>query len=338
MTFTANHTMENNNMSASSVLKGINLSGFSDRGTFYHPAPHIQMDFYHSKGMNFFRVPIWWDRLQPIMNNSFDATVWGEVQDVVSYALSLGCTVMINNHCMGGRKVEGVDRKLGDPELPYAALADFWARIAAAYKDEPRVWFDLINEPHDLPANEHPTPTDALVTLYNETIAAVRAEGASNLIVLEGNGWNNARFFDLNPWYNPQTSPPTSGQAFAAGIVDSGANWCVSCHNYPDEGHGQSGPAIDATILRTQFQNVMDWSASTGIKVICGEWAVIAEDPLGQAVVTDYLDWIETNQDKVLAWAWWQGRETSWSGSSFTIFSDVTPEDPRWEWLKPYLQ
>ena len=39
-------------MPASSILKGINLSGFSDRGSFYHPASHAQMDFYHGKGMN----------------------------------------------------------------------------------------------------------------------------------------------------------------------------------------------------------------------------------------------------------------------------------------------
>jgi endoglucanase len=325
-------------MTVSPILKGINLSGFSDRGTFYHPASHAQMDFYQSKGMNLFRVPIWWDRLQPEAMTDFDATVWSEVQDVITYALGLGCTVMVNNHCMGGRQVEGVDRKLGDPELPYAALADFWVRMAAPYKGEPRVWFDLINEPNDLPVNGHATPTDALVTLYNETIAALRAEGASNLIVLEGNGWNNARFFDLNPWYNPGTVPPTSGEAFANGIVDPGSNWCVSCHNYPDEQHGQGGPAIDATILRTQFQNVMDWSDATGIKVVCGEWAVIAEDPLGQAVVTDYLDWFEANQDKVLAWSWWQGRETSWWGDPFTIFSDVAPEDPRWQWIEPYLR
>ena len=46
-------------MAASSILKGINLSGLSDRGKYYHPATHAQMDFFHAKGMNFFRVPIW---------------------------------------------------------------------------------------------------------------------------------------------------------------------------------------------------------------------------------------------------------------------------------------
>jgi endoglucanase len=325
----------------SSILKGINLSGFSDREGFYHPAPHGQMDFYRGKGMNFFRIPIWWDRLQPTIDAPFDAKVWSEVQDVIAYALSLGCTVMINNHCMGGRKVAGEDRKLGDAQLPYSALADFWMRIAAVYKTEPRVWFDLINEPDSLPLNGHATPTHALVTIYNEAIEAIRGEGASNLVVLEGNGFNNAKAFDQNPFYNPGTTPPTSGAAFAnreSGIKDGPApNWCVSCHNYPDDLHGQGGNAIDATILRTQFQNVMNWSTATGIKVICGEWSVVAADPNGQAVTTDYLDWFEANQDKVLAWSWWDGREKAWMGGKLTIFSDDAPEDLRWAWLKPYL-
>jgi endoglucanase len=246
---------------------------------------------------------------------------------------------MINNHSMGGHRIAGENRKLGDPQLPYAALADFWTRVAAVYKSEPKVWFDLINEPADLPSNGHPTPTDALVTIYNETIAAIRGEGAENLIVLEGNGWNNAKSFSENPWYNP--GPPTSGEAFCRpgmdGIKDVKNNWCVSCHNYPDANHGQGGPAIDATILRTQFQNVMDWSANKKIKVMCGEWSVIAADPNGKAVTTDYLDWLEANQDKVLAWSWWQGREKAWGGGAFTIFSDESPEDARWAWLKPYL-
>src|SRR3954470_21209611 len=41
ITFAADHSMEADHMSVSSILKGINLSGFSDRGPFYHPAPHI---------------------------------------------------------------------------------------------------------------------------------------------------------------------------------------------------------------------------------------------------------------------------------------------------------
>jgi hypothetical protein len=52
-----------------------------------------------------------------------------------------------------------------------------------------------MNEPADLPHNGHPTPTDTLVTIYNETIAAIRGEGAIDRIVLEGNGWNNAKAF-----------------------------------------------------------------------------------------------------------------------------------------------
>jgi Cellulase (glycosyl hydrolase family 5) len=123
--------------------------------------------------------------------------------------------------------------------------------------------------------------------------------------------------------------PPTSGAAFAnreSGIKDGRApNWCVSCHNYPDARHGQGGNAIDATILRTQFQNVMNWSTATGIKVICGEWSVVAADPNGQAVTTDYLDWFEANQDKVLAWSWWDDREKVWMGGNLLSSATMLP-------------
>jgi endoglucanase len=331
-------------MSTSTILKGINLSGFSDRDKdWYHPKPgeefKTMMDHYRSKGMNFFRVPIWWDRLQPEPNQPFDTAVWDQVQAVVDYGLSLDCTVMINNHCMGGRKVNGDDRKLGDPQLPYGVLADFWTRVADTYKGKDKVWFDLINEPENLPPNGHITSTNALVCIYNEAISAIRTKGAMNRIVLEGNGWNNAMSFNQNPWYNLGPAHPTSGEALHAGIFDPADNWCVSCHNYPDDPHGDGGNAVDATILRTRFQNVMDWAAQTNIKVICGEWGVIADDPHGQAVTNDYLDWLESpeNRDKVLAWSWWQGRRKEWGGGKYTIFSDTVPEDPRWAWLEPHL-
>lgn len=333
-------------MSASTMFKGINLSGFSDRGKYHHPASDEEleksekmMDFYRAKGMDFFRVPIWWDRLQPELNKPFDTTVWDQVKAVVDYGLGLGCTVMVNNHCMGGRGNSENGIKLGDPRVPYGALVDFWRRIATEYKNR-NVWFDLINEPHDLPLNGHPTSTDALVTIYNEVIAAIRAEGATNLIVLEGDNWNNAKSFNVKESpSNPNEGPPTSAEAFQKGISDSADNWCVSCHNYPDNPHGQGGPAIDATILRTRFQNVMDWATKTNIKVICGEWSVGADDPNGQAVTTDYLDWLESpeNRDKVLAWSWWEGRVLAWEGGKYVFFSDAAPEDPRWAWLGPYL-
>lgn len=245
-------------MSTSTILKGINLSGFSDRNKeWYHPKLGEEfkpmMDYYHSKGMNFLRVPIWWDRLQPELNEPFDTTVWDQVKAVVDYGLNLDCTVMINNHCMGGRGVHPNEIKLGDPQLPYVALADFWARIAETYKDKENVWFDLINEPESLPLNGHITSTHALVCIYNEVITAVRAKGSMNRIVLEGNGWNNAMSFNQNPWYNPGSAHPTSGGALQAGIFDPADNWCVSCHNYPDIPHGEEGNAVDATTLRTRF-------------------------------------------------------------------------------------
>ena len=158
-----------------------------------------------------------------------------------------------------------------------------------------------------------------------------------NLIVLEGNGFNNAKAFNQNPFYNPGTTPPTSGAALAAGIVDAASNWCVSCHNYPDARHGEGDPAINATILRTQFQNVMDWSTATKIKVMCGEWSVITADPNGQAVTTDYLDWFEANEDKVLAWSWWEGREKAWMGGTLYDLQRRSPRGRSLGMAQPYL-
>jgi len=326
------------------ILKGINLSGFSDRGAFYHPngtsehtVNRTMVDLYVSKKMNFFRLPIYWERLQPTVNGAFDATVWSNVQECVNYCLSKGATVMLNNHCFAGRDVSGVARKLGSAELAYSALSDFWTRIAAVYGTNQSVWLDLINEPESLPNNGYATQTDALVALYNTVIAALRTAGTTTRVVIEGNGHNNAQDFDSNPYYNTGTVPPTSAAAFHAGIVDSANNWVASCHNYPDTPHGSGANAVDATILRTRFQEVIDWAIATKRQVICGEWSVIATDPNGIGVTQDYLSMLEANKSRILAWSWWSGRSKDWGSSVYTIAGDAVADDARWAWLQSNL-
>ncbi|WP_052306793.1 glycosyl hydrolase family 18 protein [Chitinophaga pinensis] len=61
-----------------------------------------------------------------------------------------------------------------------------WQRISARYINDDRVGFyDLINEPNNVPANQ------SIHSLFERLINAIRAQGDTHLLMVEGNGWGN---------------------------------------------------------------------------------------------------------------------------------------------------
>lgn len=66
-----------------------------------------------------------------------------------------------------------------------ADLLAFWRRAANRYKGNPYVWFNIMNEPG---SGEGPVPVEYR-DLHAEAIAAIRATGAGNIIVVDGFNW-----------------------------------------------------------------------------------------------------------------------------------------------------
>lgn len=73
---------------------------------------------------------------------------------------------------------------VGSADVPNAAFADFWRRLALRYEGNPRVVFGLINEPHDI-------PTAQWVSAANAAIAAIRSAGAWTWSVQDQVGASN---------------------------------------------------------------------------------------------------------------------------------------------------
>jgi hypothetical protein len=101
----------------------------------------------------------------------------------------------------------------------------FWQQLAARYSSNGLVVFDLYNEPHDIsdstwllggPVVSYTTPFVAagMQQLYN----AVRAQGASNLVFVAGNGW---------------ASTPSSLQVSGTDIVNSAHAYTCPIHPPP---------------------------------------------------------------------------------------------------------
>jgi endoglucanase len=64
-----------------------------------------------------------------------------------------------------------------------AQFGQFWGELANRFKDNEKVIFGLMNEPHDMPSS-------LLFNNLQAAITAIRATGAKNLILAPGNSWS----------------------------------------------------------------------------------------------------------------------------------------------------
>lgn len=144
--------------------------------THYIYPDQTSVDYFKSKQMNTVRLPFRWERLQRSLLAEFDATELARLDGFVTATTAKGMNVLLDPHNYARYHGELV----GSSAVPNAALANFWSRLAQRYKANPRVIFGLMNEPHTM-------PTEQWVSAANDAIVAIRATGATNLILVPGN-------------------------------------------------------------------------------------------------------------------------------------------------------
>lgn len=122
--------------------------------------------------------------------DSYQATVAQQV----SWINSLGMDVILDLHWSDGGKIIN---KADQYNMADADSETFWKAVAGVYKSNPRVLFELYNEPRGISSdiwrnggqtdNSHGGTFQAvgMQQLYND----VRSSGASNLVLIGGTNW-----------------------------------------------------------------------------------------------------------------------------------------------------
>ncbi len=229
---------------------GVNLSGAEfgeshlpgNYGSDYTYPTNAEIDYFVAKGMTILRVPFRWERLQQTTGAALDATELGRLDAVVTHATQKGAHVLLDPHNYARYYGDVV----GGGTVSDADFADFWSRLAAHYKTNDRVVFGLMNEPHDL-------PTEQWLASANAAIVAIRAAGASQLVLVPGNAWTGAHSWSAS-WYGTPNS-----QAMTA-VVDSGNNFAFELHEYLDaDFSGTSASCQSATIGSQVLAPVTAW-------------------------------------------------------------------------------
>lgn len=308
------------------IYKGVTLAGaeFGQNNipgiyeTDYIYPDQGEVDYFKGKNMNTLRLPFLWERLQRSLNGAFDATELSRMDTFVNATTAKGVNVVIDPHNYArynGAVIGG--------GVSNAAFADFWSRLAAHYKSNNKVIFAIMNEPHDM-------QTEQWLSAANAAIAAIRATGATNLIIVPGNAWTGA-------WSWNQTWYGSANANVMQVVVDSGNNFAFEVHQYLDaDSSGTSSACVSSTIGVERLTAFTAWANANGKRAFLGEFAG-GNNATCKDAVQRMLQYMQDNNNVWLGWTWWAAGPW-WADYMYTLEPAAGGADrPQMSWLTPYL-
>ncbi len=305
---------------------GVNLAGaeFGTRnlpGTFsvdYIYSKHSEVDYYLDKGMNIVRLPFRWERVQLLPNAELNAAELKRINKIVDHATGQGALVILDLHNYARYHGDIV----GGAQLSVSAFGDVWRKLALAFKHNPKVVFGLMNEPHLM-------PTEQWRDAANTAIAAIRDAGASNLILVPGNGYTGAHSWKSN-WYG------TPNSEVMLTIVDPIDHYAFEVHQYLDENSSGTGEVcISEEVGVKRLAKFTEWLKQNDRKGFLGEFAG-ADNPTCAEAVENVLSYIDANLDVWIGWTWWAGGPW-WGNYPFSIEPKGGQDKPQMGWLEKHL-
>lgn len=308
---------------------GVNLAGADfgegalpgEYGVDYTYPTHEEVDYFVEKGMNVFRVPFRWERLQRTLNDDLESTDLSYLTDIVSYATDSGAHVVLDPHNYA--RYDG--EIIGSDAVPNSAFADFWSRLATEFADNERVVFGLVNEPNDL-GDEG---TEKWLESVNVAIAAIREVGAENLVLVPGNAWTGAASW-TDSWYG------TPNSEVMPGVEDPAGNFAFEVHQYLDEdSSGRGEVCASASVGVQRLETITQWARDGGFRLFLGEFGADA-NPGCLRALDNMLAYMGDNDEVWLGWTWWAAGP--WWGDYFmSIEPEGGTDKPQMDLLERHL-
>jgi len=274
---------------------------------YIYPDPET-IAYFAMKGMNIIRIPALWERVQHQLGGALDSKEMGLLDAVVRYAASKKMRVILDVHNYAAYHGSA----LGTENLPTSALGDLWRRIAERYKNNETVFFGLMNEPNNL-------PTETWLEAANIAIAEIRKTGATNLILVPGNGWSSAR-----SWVEGHYGTPNGD--LMMDVEDPANNFVYEVHQYFNaDWTGTSADCRSIDIGISTLSPVTQWARRHHRRVFLGEFGV-GSDRTCLDALDRVIRFMNENNDVWLGWTYWAGG-TWWPDDYFTSVQPLGGKD-----------
>jgi endoglucanase len=210
----------------------------------YHYDGVQSLAFLAQHGIKLVRLDFRWERLQEKVGGDLRSDDVQHLVDYVHNAEAAGLTPIIDMHNYGHlyiwnkRLKRGVRTAIGSKKLPIEGFTDVWTRLSTLFKSDPKVVYDLMNEPEELDTKSTPGP-QVWEQASQAALDAIRANGDNHLIMVEGYD-----FAAVERW--AQIHPQ-------AWIHDPADNFRYEGHHYWDrEGSGYYTHTYDEEVADAQ--------------------------------------------------------------------------------------
>lgn len=281
-------------------------------GTHYIMPTNAEITYYASKGMRVMRVPFLFRRIL----QTADMTALLALAD---FAATKSVYLLLDPHEYG--MINKVP--VSDPTAR-TAFVNYWTSLANATKAKTNIIYGLMNEPMKTTVVGGISATDWLAAA-NPAIAAIRATGATQVILVPGTDWTGG-----HSWLD-------NNAAVMGGVVDPLNKFIYEIHQYVDSDY--SGTHRDAKLGSgsTVLVNVTNWARGLGKQLFLGEFGFAV--PEGNVEAKALMDYMDANRDVWAGWTYWAGGQW-WGEYMFTIepLNLTTPVDrPQMAFLTPHL-
>jgi len=319
-------------------------------GTDYPAQDTRLVDYYSAKGVSMLRPLFAWECMQPVLNGTIPGAAVGNYKAyfdaykmMVDYATNTkGMNVIIepweaaSDNSIGGAMWNG--DLVGSAAVPRSAFADFWSRMAAIFKDNPRVSYGLMSEPNHM-------STASWFASAQAAITAIRTTGSTQRIYVPGNAYTAAATWTTANSYGGDAVSNAEGWLNANGVGmplsdDPLNNIALEVHTYVDCYQGGLYDEITSnTAAREQLDVAVQWARPRGYPVYLGEIGMYAgnapvnnPDP-GCAVPTgtaagawaDFINYADANTDTLIGFTWWAGGYPGWWDDVHAAHFSITP-------------
>ena len=250
-----------------------------------------ELDPFKSEGIDLIRLPFRWERVQPTLGEPLDAAEVGRIQTFLDEAEARDMHVVLDVHNFGRYR----GQVIGSEAVPISTFADFWSKMATQFGGvESVAGFGLMNEPHDMGGREvWPAAAQAATN-------AIRATGATENIVVGGDGWSSAGMWQFVNG-SLAVNDPLNKIVYEAHIYFDRDNSGSYKGTFDEE-----GVPLDIGVRR--LNTFQQWLAANDAKGFIGEFGVPADDPRWLEALSQFVDALHEYGIDGTAWAagpWW---------------------------------
>ncbi|ORX97100.1 glycoside hydrolase family 5 protein [Clohesyomyces aquaticus] len=270
--------------------------------------------------VNLFRIAFLLERMCPLsygLGAKFNETHFGYFKEAVDYVTKTKgayCILDPHNYMRYNDPSQQpmTGSIIGDTSDATAAttaqFGAFWGELAGRFKDNEKVIFGLMNEPHDM-------KTSLVVQNNQAAIDAIRKAGAKQLILAPGNSWTGG-----HSW--TEGSDPSTQ---LTQLKDSASNLAFDIHEYLDSDYsGTHAPCANGA---AKLAGVTSWLKQNNYKAMITEFGG-SNTTQCASMLTEFIKYMDSN-DVYIGWTAWA------AGPFWGSASACCTDSKQWGSLEP---